>query len=105
MPESYYQLIRVHGGVEPVLLKPKIEPTWKPLRKVVIEHLKAEPYDEEDGIFVLHVEAGTPLAIYPFSALAMEGIRKEAENTTTSSRKRGASCGHGSQTTSSSPGS
>ncbi len=77
--KSYFQLIRVYGGIEPALLPERTRRDVESLRKLVVRHLQSQCYEEEDGLYYLEVENGKPLAVHAFGALAMEEMRKEAE--------------------------
>ena len=79
MPESFFQLVRIYGCTEPTAFKIKIKPTWEALEQALIEHLKKDPYDDEDGIFYLHISTGRPVEMHAFSARAMEEIRDQIE--------------------------
>ena len=77
--DDFYQLVRVFGDVEPVLLRPRVPAENYALRDAVIRHLKAAPNLDEDGLYYLHCQAGRPLSIHPFTGGEMEEMRKEAE--------------------------
>ena len=79
MPEDFYQLVRIYGCTEPTVFEGRIRPTWEALHQALIEHLKAEPYDDEDGLFYLHIRPGKPVEMDAFSAAAMKEIREQVE--------------------------
>lgn len=73
-----YQLFRVYGDVEPHLLRTKVS-TWEALRDLVIRHLRAEPYDDQDGLFVLVTDARGRQHMESFSGGEMDNLRERAE--------------------------
>jgi hypothetical protein len=80
-----YRLVRIYGGVEPVVFGTAILPGRAALRKAVATHLKAEPYDDEDGLFYLHLK-GEKVEMHSFGSRQMEEMRRASETPERSSR-------------------
>lgn len=70
-----YYLIRVYGDVEPKVVAGPFKASE--IDDGLVEHLKKEPYNEKDGLYLLVTINGTP-SIHSFSAWLMDECRRKA---------------------------
>lgn len=71
-----FRLIRIYGGTEPTLFSKKAVGNAA-FKRLVVKHLKAEPYDYEDGLFCLATD-GKVQSVTAFTAYEMEELRRRA---------------------------
>ena len=70
-----YYLIRVYGDVEPKVVAGPFSSSET--NNGLVEHLKEEPYSEEDSLYLLVITNRRP-SIHPFSISFMEECRRKA---------------------------